>query len=178
MKDHRHYSIFDREKIVAFIVLILVVAVAAFAIGMSARGENGLVKCWVLCSPAEGNRVIVRRAPGRNSQEVGSLKVGDWFLTDAESKNGFIKCYGIGEYGEGWIYSGFVVTEEPEAVFEQYVCVAKTRVAVRRWIGGPQVDGRKWLNNGQNCTVFHEADGWACTSIGYIRSEWLEVDPE
>ena len=35
-----------------------------------------------------------------------------------------------------------------------------------------------WLVNGSTVEVFYTAEGWACTSRGYIKSEWLEVDPE
>ena len=178
MKNRKYYTIFDKEKIVAFVAVIVIVAVIAFAVGMGAHGEDSMAKCWILCKPGEGNYVNVRRDPVKGSPSVGTLRVSDWFLTDGASRNGFIKCYGIGEYGEGWIYSGFVVTEEPVEVFEQYCCVAKNRVAVRRWIGGPQVEGKKWLRNCEDVTVFHMAEGWACTSIGYIKSEWLECDPE
>ena len=113
------------------------------------------------------------------STEIGRLECGDGFATDGESRDGWIRCYGVGETS-GWVYAGFVATEKPEIVMEQYCCVAKNRVAVRRWQGGPQVvrNGRKvWLNNCEDVTVFCMADGWACTSIGYIRAEWLEVDP-
>ena len=66
-------------------------------------------------------------------------------------------------------------------VGENYVCVAKSRVACRRWVNGPQIEdnGRpRWLVNGSNVSVFYIAEGWAVTSRGYIQSEWLEVDPE
>ena len=136
--------------------------------------EDRLVKCWIMCKP--GSRVNVRRIPEKNGMEVGFLECGDWFLTDGKSSDGWIRCYGIGEYGEGWVYCGFVVTEEPRMVFEQYVCVATSRVACRKWPDGPQTS-RPWLKNGSNVDVFCMADGWACTSRGYIRSEWLEADP-
>ena len=99
-------------------------------------------------------------------------------MTDAKSANGYIRAFGIGEYGEGWVYCGNVVTEEPVAVFERYCCVAKKRAALRRWVDGPQVAGSPWLVNGSTVEVFYTAEGWACTSRGYIKSEWLEVDPE
>ena len=56
--------------------------------------------------------------------------------------------------------------------------VAKKQVACRRWIGGPQVEGHPWIRNGETCQVFVMADGWAVTSRGYIKSEWLELSAE
>jgi hypothetical protein len=172
----RHYTIFDKEKTVAALLLVAVLLVIGIAIGSCCKGEEQLATCWAMCKP--GSQVIVRRSPDKKSMEVGWLDCGDDFKTDGDSKNGFIRCYGIGENGEGWVYCGYVSTEEPEMVMQRYVCVAKKQVAIRRWMGGPQVERSPWLKNGQNVTVFCIGDGWACTSRGYIKSEWLEVDPE
>ena len=128
----------------------------------------------VRVAAAPGSTVTVRAEPRKKSAERGYLECGDSFQTDGESVDGWITC-GSGE--GGWVYSGYVVTEKPEKVGAAYVCVAKKRVACRKWIGGPQVDGRAgWLNNGETCQVFLMADGWAVTSRGYIKSEWLEFD--
>ena len=142
---------------------------------ISARAEEHLATCWILCAP--GSQVNVRRAPGRNTQEVGFLETGDSFRTDGTCRDGWVRCYGIGEYGEGWIYCGYVAEEEPVAVFEKYCCVAKNRVACRRWIGGPKT-GNPWLKNGSSVQVYYIAGDWAVTARGYIRSEYLERDPE
>ena len=161
----------------AMYIILAVVAVIVFALAwwtISDAEEDGMVKCWILCKP--GSQVNVRRVPTKNGMEVGRLECGDWFMTDGSSADGWIRCYGIGEYGEGWVYSGYVVTEEPVKVYERYTCIAKSRVACRKWIGGPQTS-LPWLKNGSDVDVFCMADGWAVTSRGYIRSEWLEVDP-
>lgn len=161
----------------ALIILLLAIAIAGVACIVTMNqgaAEDQLVKVWVLCKP--GSQVIVRRTPSKRAMEVGQLEVGDWFMTDAVSSNGYIRAYGIGEYGEGWIYAGFVATEEPVPVFTTYCCVAKNRVACRRWMDGPQTSN-PWLRNGSDVQVFHIAGEWACTSRGYIRSEWLEPDP-
>ena len=164
-----------RNYVIVFsAILAVIVVLVGCAIG-GAEENDGMVKCWILCQP--GSQVNVRRTPSKNGMEVGFLEVGDWFWTDGSRKDGWIRCYGIGEYGEGWIYSGYVATEEPVKIFEQYVCVAKNRVACRRWMGGPQTS-RPWLKNGSNVDVFYMADEWAVTSRGYIKSEWLEVDPK
>ena len=158
----------------AFCITLAIMAAITIAVTAWASGsEDELIRCWVMCKP--GSQVNVRRQPTKQSEAVGYLEVGDWFLTDAESRDGWIRCYGIGEYGEGWVYCGYVVTEEPEQIYEPYVCVAKKRVACRKWIGGPQTSS-PWLENGSSVSVFYKADGWAITSRGYIKSEWLEED--
>ena len=162
--------------IVLLVAVILggIVYTVAFRNTMAAAEER-LATAWILCKP--GSRVNVRRSPSKNAMAVGFLEVGDWFLTDGESSNGWIRCYGIGEYGEGWIWCGYVAEEEPEPVFGQYVCAAKTRVACRKWMGGPQTS-LPWLKNGSDVQVFYIAGEWAITARGYIKSEYLEPDPK
>lgn len=162
-----------KQGIALLIALAITAAVIWAAIGSMA--EEQLAKCWIMCKP--GSQVNVRLTPDKKGREVGYLEAGDWFETDGTSSEGYIRVYGIGEYGEGWVYSGYVCTEEPVAVFEQYTCVAHKRVAIRKWMDGPQVERSPWLANGSDVDVFYMADGWACTSRGYIKAEWLEVDP-
>lgn len=130
---------------------------------------------WVFCN----GYVNVRRSADKGSMIVGRLDAGDEFETDGKVRDGFIHVLGIGEDGEGWIFAGYTVDERPEKEETRYVCVAKRRVACRRWTRGPQIKGRTgWLYNGTNVTVFWRTETWSVTNRGYIRSEWLEADPE
>lgn len=169
-----------KRKLAIIITLCVIVILTMAIMAIKSAAEEQLATAFAMCDPREGrNKVHVRAKPTKDSAEIGYLECGDEFLTDGESRDGWIRCYGIGEMS-GWVYAGYVATEKPEMVMEQYCCVAKSRVAVRRWQGGPQIvrNGRKlWLNNCEDVTVFCIADGWACTSIGYIAAEWLEVDP-
>ena len=172
MKSTRYCTTNNNKKIV-LAVACAVVLLIGYLIG-TACASDAPISCWVLCKP--GAQVNVRRTPDKGGQVVGFLEVGDEFKTSGESRNGWIRVKGIGEYGEAWIYCGFVVTEKPELIGETYVCVAKNRVAIRKWVNGPQLTDRPWLKNGSTVQVFHIADGWACTSAGYIKAEWLEED--
>ena len=173
---HKKYSIFDKEKIVAFIAILLIAAAIGYAIGTTTgAAEDQLATCWAMCKP--GSRVTVRMTPSKKGVEIGWLECGDNFLTDGESRDGWIRCYGIGETS-GWVYSGYVCTQKPQKIGERYVCVAKKQVACRKWMGGPRIDERPWLKNGQNVQVFASDGEWAITSRGYIKAEFLEVDPE
>lgn len=134
-----------------------------------AKAEASFCTCYVMCK----SYVNVRRTPDKRGQEVGYLECGDWFNTDADSKNGYIRVYGIGEFGEGWIYCGFVVTEEPKRIDRKCAVSANGRVACRRWMGGPKTEN-PWITSGTEVMVYCAADGWALTSRGYIRSEYLE----
>ena len=166
----------SRKEFYAILAGIIAVAigVAWFTCG---RASEETITCWALCQP--GDYVNVRSAPSKKAQVTGFLECGDWFQTDAESRNGFIKVCGVGENSEGWVYSGYVSTAKPVEVFENYICVAKSRAACRRWLDGPQIEGRTgWIYNGSTVSVFYIAGDWAVTSRGYIRSEWLEADPQ
>ena len=177
---HKNYSVFDKEKIVAFIAVIVFVAAIAFWAGSTFAEDEETATVYAMCDPRPGNWVSVRLKPTTSSQEIGRLECGDKFETDGDSRDGWIRCYGVGETS-GWVYSAFVAVEKPEIVMEQYCCVAKKQVAIRRWPGGPLVEirGKKqYLRNCEDVTVFCFGDGWACTSRGYIKAEWLEVDPK
>lgn len=173
----KKYSIFSKEKIVVFLLILAIAAMIGFAVGSYCKGEEQMATCWAMCKP--GSTVTVRREPSKKAAEAGFLECGDSFQTDAEEQDGWIRCYGVGE--NGWVYVGYVSTEPVQKVGQRYVCVAKKQAACRRWAGGPQIeiDGKKqWLRNGENVNVFCIGDEWAVTSRGYIKSEWLEVDPE
>ena len=169
----RKNSIFDRDKIVAAVLIAVILMIIGAIIGSYCSGEP-LATCWIMCKP--GSYVTIREKPDKDSAEHGRLDCGDSFRTDGETKDGWISCC---EGEGGWVYQGYVVTEKPEKCGERYVCVAKRQVACRRWMGGPQLEGRAaWMKHGEFCEVFLIADGWAVTSRGYIRAEWLEVSIE
>lgn len=155
------------NTIKALIALIL----AALLFFSAAAAETR----WVFCN----GYVNVRQSPSKRGSIVGRLDSGEEFETDGTMKNGFIQALGIGENGDSWIYAGFTSDEQPEKADERYVCVAKKRVACRRWINGPRIKGKTgWLYNGSNVKVYWLTSEWAVTSRGYIMAEWLEVDPE
>lgn len=157
--------------------VILIALIIASVIIIAARAEDEEITLWAMCKP--GDQVNLRMEPrkGNGSRIVGWLECGDSFRTDGKRKNGWIRVLDAGDC-ECWIYSGYVVTEPPVEVNESYVCVARKWVACRRWVDGPQISGRRgWLHNGSNVNVYCIAGEWAVTSRGYIRTEWLEVDP-
>lgn len=148
----------------------------AFFLGMFLLFGSAMAETrWILCA----DYVNVRMNPSKKSREVGQLDVGDDFETDGVIRNGFIRVIGIGEYGVGWVYAGFTSDEKPEKVDERRVCVAKRRVACRRWVNGPRIGGKTgWLYNGSSVKVYYRTSKWSVTSRGYISSEWLEVDSD
>lgn len=151
--------------------VILTALVIIAVIVIACRAEETTITCWALCQP--GDHVNLRMEPKKDSQAVGWLEAGDSFQTNGESRNGWIRVLDRGEC-ECWIYSGYVVTEQPEKIGESRYVVAKQRVACRRWVNGPQNEKRPWLKNGREVQVFYIAEGWAVTNLGYVEARWLE----
>lgn len=177
MNNREHYTTGNkgRKGFILFCAALLIVTTVISYVVCMAEAQD--LTCWILCKPK--SIVHVRRDPMKASEEVGRLECGDEIRTDGKTRNGWVHVNGIGEYGSGWVYCGFVSLEQPEKVDEQYVCVARKQVACRRWMDGPQIGGRLgWLHNGSTVTVYYRTDEWSVTSRGYIRSEWLEVDPK
>ena len=163
----------QRMHPISIALRVILAAVIVFAAAViAARAEEHLT-CWVLCKP--GDYVNIRTAPGKKAPVSGYLECGDSFTTDGTSRDGWIRVLDAGESAEAWIYCGYVVTEEPVAVFESRSVVARKRVACRRWVDGPQVEARPWLINGSEVQVFYIAGDWAVTSRGFVKSEWLEA---
>ena len=184
MNNHKNYTtnLSKRARILLVVLLVLIVVAGTIymaALSAAAYASNGLSTCYVMCKP--GTQVNVRRRPTTDSKSETQLDSGEPITTDWQTENGWLRVYGVGENGGGWVFSGYVTAEEPVRIGQRYVCVAKSRVACRRWMNGPQIEnnGRKqWVNNLENVDVFLMADGWALTSKGYIQVEWLECDPE
>lgn len=176
MKHYKHYNRSNKERTVFFIAMAAVMIVIAVALIVSFCHGEQLATCWIMCKP--GSRVEIRATPNKGGISEGWLECGDSFETDSETKNGWIRCYGVGDAGEGWIYLGYVTTNKPEAVGERYVCVANIQAACRRWMAGPQIERAPWIRNGEYCQVLVTDGEWAVTNRGYIKCEWLEVSVE
>lgn len=165
----------DKAGIIVIVVLFALIAFLILVLVDPAFARAEETEVWILMKP--GDYVNVRIEPRKKSQVIGFLDAGDGCWTDGRTKNGFLHVYGIGEC-DGWVYKWYVVTEKPEIVNEYYTVAAKKRVLCRRGVSGPRVKGRLgWMKNGTRVKVFCIAGEWAITSRGYVRSEWLEVDP-
>ena len=154
------------KKAITLLTFLLVILVAVSSVADELY--------YVLCKP--GDYINLRMSPNRQSQSVGFLECGDTFVSDGDTENGFIHVLDRGDT-DCWMFAGYATTDEPEDVFQTFVCVAKRRVACRRWIDGPLVIGYPWLKNGQFVDVWFIAGQWAVTNKGFIKIEWLEEDP-
>ena len=150
-------------KIILLVLLLITVTV-------SSLGEE-LYDAWVICQP--GDYINVRMNPSRKSQIVGYADAGDSILVDGTTKNGYVKCYGIGENGSGWVHNGYVVYDEPKRVTCTAVVVSRGRLAARKCIKGKV---RKWLHNMDELNVFFISEEWCVTNKGFIKTEHLDFE--
>ena len=126
---------------------------------------------FIFCNPKTS--VNVRKSPKKGSPGTGRLDFGDPVMTDGREKNGYLHVYGVTENGDGWIFAGYVVEDQPVRMEKARATVAATgRVMSRRWVGGKK---NGWLEVGDDVKVIGWSEEWAITNKGYIRTKYLEV---
>lgn len=155
------------------LILAVLLCVAAWNIETEinrVRAESVYAKQWIICK----DYVLIRQWASRKAPECGQLDPGDEIEIDGNTKDGFAH---IVSPVDGWVWAGNIVGSRPEKVECMAFVTAKTRLAARRWVDGPQVDSKPWLINGSEIKVYWMNDEWAVTSRGYVRSEWLEMMP-
>ena len=167
-----------QASICAVLMVILFCAVFHWQSGrIRAQADGYQSEAWILCKPADW--INVRLSPSKKSRSIGYLECGDNIWIDGKTKNGFVHLVRLGmEYEEGWVYAGYVTTEQPEMDGGSYTVIARKRVACRRWMDGPQIDSKPWITNGTDVQVYARTETWSITSRGYIKSEYLERNGE
>ena len=153
------------------IALIALVIYLFITLSSSVSFSEELTEAWVICQPDD--YVNVRMNPSRKSQAVGYAEAGDPVMTDGKTKNGFIRIYGIGEMGEGWIHSGYVVFDRPERIDRMACSISGGRVACRKWIKGKV---RTWLKNCDEVKVYWFSEEWCVTNKGFVKTKYLEME--
>lgn len=150
-------------------IICIALVLAVLAAVSAAVSEDRQV--FVFCNPK--TPVNIRKTPKKGGEVSGQLDFGDPVLTDGKKKNGFLHVYGVTEDGEGWIFAGYVIDDQPVRMERARATVSATgRVMTYRWVKG--------LKNGyvDLCTdveVLAWSEDWAVTDHGYIRTKYLEV---
>ena len=155
---------FKKVRMILLLLLMMAIAVSSLA-------EIDPYEVYVICQP--GDYVNVRLNPSRKSEAVGYADSGDYVLTDGKTKNGFLRVYGIGEMGVGWIHNGYVVEDEPQRVNCTGIVTSKGKLAARKYIKGKV---RKWLHNMDKIKVYWITDDWCVTSEGFVKTEFLDFE--
>ena len=153
---------------IALIVIVVYLVITGLE---SVSFADELHEAWVICQPDD--YVHVRIKPTRKSDSVGRLDCGDSFLTDGKKKHGWIRCYGIGEAGEGWVFGGYVVYDEPVKVNRIGYSVSNGKLFARRYIGGKTIH---ILHNLDELKVYWWTEAWCVTDKGFIKSKFIELD--
>lgn len=152
------------KRIVACILLLTLI----FACSTAFADEY---KVFIICNPK--TPVIVRKTPKKGAAETGRLDFGDDVLTDGRKKNGYLHIIGVTEAGEGWIFAGNTVTDQPLKLTGARASIAATgRVMTYRWINGKR---NGWVQVCEEVKVYAISEEWAVTNRGYIRTKYLEV---
>lgn len=145
------------------------------AFGEEYRPENDpeLHRMYVMCQP--NDYIHVRSGPKRKSREEGYLLPGYDVWVCEKIRNGYVYSpYMNNESGEGWIFAGYLVDEEPQFMEGAlYYIVSIGRVAARKYIGGKR---RCWLYNGDTVKVWYMTSEWCVTNKGFVMTKYLEAD--
>ena len=166
----------EARKWLITILEILLIAAFIWAViaGVQSLGlaEDAPVQAYVLCQP--GDYVNARLTPSRKSTSEGRFESGDVVWLDGNTNNGFAHCVDTTfEACEVWVYTGYIVFDEPEWRNGQTAIVtSNARLAARRNCSG---EVRKWLNTGDEVQVFWLTDEWCVTNYGFIKTFYLEL---
>ena len=164
------------------IIVIIMTILAIFAVIDYAKSERyspeedpDLHLMYVICQPDD--YICVRSKPNRKSHEEGYLLCGFSVYVSDKVKNGYIYSPDLNtESGEGWIFAGYLIDDEPQIMDEApYKVVSNARVAARKYIDGPR---RSWLKNGDEVKVYYFSEEWCVTNKGFIMTKYLEPEEE
>lgn len=162
------------KKFLITLFEIALIALVVFGIIVTLNSISFAEDLWevyVVCQP--GDYVNVRAKPSRKSEAVGYADGGDSVLIDGAERNGYLRCYYIGEMGVGWIHKGYVVYDKPERVSITAKVNSKGRVIARKYVGGKR---RAWLKKNDEVKVYWLSDDWCVTNKGFVKTKYLEME--
>ena len=159
-------------KVLVEIALIVAVVYAVICLtGNLGIAEEEYTTAWVICQP--GDYVNARSKPSNRSESVGWFDGGEEILLDGQEKNGFLHCVGRFETCGAWIYSGYVVYEQPTRVYVRASVISKGKLKARKCVDGKR---RCWLHNGDTVKVHWFTDTWCVTNKGFVMTKFLEME--
>lgn len=169
--DTEAWKLFRTFIQILLIVLIVYLCIAGCKLLIStAHAETK--EAYVLCDDC----VNIRREPTKKSTSIGQFECGEKLCLDGKEKNGYLHCTGLRlEEDEGWIYSGYVVYDEPIRTNQSATIVSKGRLAARKNVGGKRT---RWLRSGASVKVYWWSDDWCLTNCGYVQTRYLELEGE
>ncbi|MBP5726634.1 MAG: SH3 domain-containing protein [Clostridia bacterium] len=153
-------------------VLLAAVVLAGIIWLLADDGRADTAQAWVICQP--GDYVNVREKASIRSGAVGRLDPGDKIEITGEGKNGFAEVTDLTleTGGSAWVYSGYIVFDEPDLYMDEMEVIGTARVAARKNSCG---EVRCWLEPGTVVQVFWKTEEWCVTNRGFIMTKFLEV---
>lgn len=161
-------------KTFAEIVLIAVVVAVIVCLLQSvsvADAYDNVTEAYVLCA----DYVNVRPFANKKGEPLGRLESGDRVWLDGKKKNGYLHCIDTGLEADGWVFSGYIVYDEPVRMNASAVIVSKGRLAARKYVGGKRT---RWLKPLASVKVYCMSEDWSVTNCGYVKTEFLEIEGE
>lgn len=135
-------------------------------------GEQKTETAYIVCMPDD--HVNVRPTSGKRGTPLGWLDPGDAVELDGMARNGYWHCVNMSlEETEGWVYSGYIVYDQPVFVDCDAKIVSPGRLAARKYIGGRRT---RWLKRGAKLHVYYMSEYWCVTNCGYVQSQYLELE--
>lgn len=165
MKEYRKWL-----KTIAEIAVIALVFYALICFVNSLGMAEEYTQAWIVCQP--NDYVNARLKPNGRSRKVGWLDPGDEILLDGKEKNGYLHCVGMFET-EAWVFSGYVVYEEPVRVNVHAYVISNGDLQARKCIGGRR---RCWLKTGDEIKVHWFTNEWCVTNKGFVMTKFLEME--
>ena len=136
--------------------------------------EEDTEDVWILCS--SDSFVCVREAPRKTAYAFGGATCGTKLQTDGKEKNSYIHVVNVpAEKSEGWISTQYIVHSEPIRIDQNATVVSNGRLAARTGAGGKV---QYWMNPMDTVKIFWWTDEWCLTNMGYVQTEFLELDGE
>ena len=174
-KNFMETELFKWLKVIVELIIIAAIIVAAVLflqdLGLADEAEQHDVM-YVICTP--GDIVNIRPHPNKHGEPEGFLEPGDMVFVDGKKRNGYVHCVLMhNEAGEGWVFAGYLVEDEPEFLNRNATIVSKGRLAARKYVGGKRT---RWLKPMATVRVYYWTDEWCVTNCGYVQSRYLEVD--
>ena len=158
--------------LIALAIYGLVTLYVSFGFSEARADEyDDITEGWVLCV----DYVNVRPFPNRKGEPLGRFESGDKVYLDGRKRNGFLHIIDTGLESDGWIYAGYIVYDEPIAVYQNATIVSKARLAARKCVNGKR---SRWLKPLATVKVYWWSDEWSVTSCGYLKTKFLELEGE
>lgn len=154
------------KKALKSMVMVFLVCFLMTGISKAEKTET----MWVLCNPE--SYVCIRETPKKNGRIGAYLYMGDSVEIDGAAKGNWIHVVNVSsEQGDGWVHKGYLGWSEAQEIGLP-AKVLKKNTRARGCIDG---DVKRMLKKGTVVMVYAENLQWSVTSVGYIKTDMLEV---